>query len=229
MQASSKNSFPIVEKNLSTGERAFSVAAGSYFLYRAFKKKSFLNAGLAGFLLYRGTSGYGPISQFFGNSKILKNQNVNSRARIVINQPRHLVYEFWRELENLPKFMYHLEEVKVFDERTSAWKASGPKELPGVVWISEIVEDEVNERIGWQSMEGSDISNAGNVRFKDLSGIATEVEVVISHRPAYGRVGEALAKMLNPTVEDMVLEDLKRLKIILETGGIITRKDVAAE
>ncbi|HET8886101.1 MAG TPA: SRPBCC family protein [Salinimicrobium sp.] len=220
MHSSTKNNFPVVEKNLSSGERLVSVAAGSYLMYRAFKKSSYLNGILASFLLARGSTGYCAAAQFFGKSKVLKNQNVNSKISIIVNKPRHEVYEFWRNLENLPLFMKHLEEVKSLDDKTSIWKASTMGNLPEVMWISEIVEDEKNERIGWRSLEGSDISNVGNVHFTDIGKSVTEVSAVISYQPSYGKAGELVARMLNPAVESMVLEDIKRFKEYMESGTI---------
>lgn len=221
-EASTNNTFPIIENNVGTLERVISLAAGSYFLYKAFKQKSLIKAGLGGYLMYRGASGYCPTAQLFGRSHKLKNHNINSRVSVIVNKPRHEVYEFWRKLENLPLFMQHLEEVKTLDDKTSAWKAAAPGKLPGLVWITEIVADEKNERIGWQSIEGSDVFTAGNVHFKDAGEFGTEINAVISYRPAYGKVGEMIAEALNPALEDLIAEDIKRLKDYMEIQDFVS-------
>src|SRR5690606_40848504 len=43
-----------------------------------------------------------------------------------IRRPRSEVYAFWRRLENLPRFMTHLDEVEEIDARHSHWRATAP-------------------------------------------------------------------------------------------------------
>ena len=47
---------------------------------------------------------------------------------IKIQRPREEVYAFFRRLENLPRFMMHLKEVRELDNRRSHWVASGPSD-----------------------------------------------------------------------------------------------------
>ncbi|MEI9936430.1 MAG: SRPBCC family protein [Pseudomonadota bacterium] len=72
---------------------------------------------------------------------------------ITVNRPPEEVYKFWRDLENLPRFMSHLESVQVTNGR-SVWKAKGPAGM-SVEWQAEVVFDRPYESIGWKSVEGS--------------------------------------------------------------------------
>lgn len=138
---------------------------------------------------------------------------------VTVNKPREEVYSFWRELENLPRFMRHIESVEALDEKRSRWTARVPKGLGTITWEAEITEDEPNERIAWRSLAGADIQNAGTVRFKDApEGRGTEVHAQIRYRPPAGDVGALVTRLLDPANEQMVREDVRRFKHILEAG-----------
>ena len=59
---------------------------------------------------------------------------------ITIYRPVSEVYTYWRNLENLPHFMEHLEEVRVIDRFHSHWVARGPLGVH-VEWDAEIIND----------------------------------------------------------------------------------------
>ncbi len=70
------------------------------------------------------------------------------------------VYAFWRQLDNLPAFMAHLEDVQVKDAKTSRWRATAPFGKT-VEWDAEVIEDVPGERISWRSLDGADVDNHG--------------------------------------------------------------------
>ena len=88
---------------------------------------------------------------------------------IVVYAPQERVFRFWRNFANLPRFMKHLEEVRVLDDRRSHWVA---RSVGGVrvEWDAEIHNYIPNELIAWRSLEGADIPNAGSVRFERATG-----------------------------------------------------------
>ena len=81
------------------------------------------------------------------------------RATTTIRSPQAAVYAFWRQLENLPAFMAHLDKVEAAGERCSRWTASAPFGRT-VEWEAEI-EDEVPEKIGWRSVGDTEVPNPG--------------------------------------------------------------------
>ncbi len=208
-----------IDKNVGRTERIISAVAGSLLLFHGLKKgKRISEMSLGSFLLFRGATGYCPVSEAISKNKTIAHScKINIKTSVVINKPRQEVYEFWRKLENLPLFMKHLESVTVIDEKTSLWKAKGPGGLGNIEWKSEIVNEQVNQGIGWQSLPGSDINNAGNVQFKDIGPVTTEVDAVISYEAPGGIVGEGVGKLLNPIFEKMVKSDIENLKEYLET------------
>ena len=211
---------PGLETNVSTLERIFMVAAGSYLMYRAItgKKKNVAQGIAAGGMLARGISGYCPVYDVTNDhGGKLKSSNVNIRTAITINKPVAEVYAFWRKLENLPKFMKHLESVNQINNITSEWKAKGPAGIGSMSWKAQILMDEKDKMLSWHSLPESTVDNAGKVYFKDL-GQSTELDITISYHAPLGVAGETAAKWLNPLFERMVKTDIESLKTYLETG-----------
>jgi uncharacterized membrane protein len=134
------------------------------------------------------------------------------------------VYAFFRDFENLPTFMSHLELVRVHNGR-SHWRARGPLGV-GVEWDAEIVEDRPGEVIAWRSVAGADITNRGRVRFRPVRGrdateIYTELIVELDYEPPAGKLAAALAKLFGEEPSQQVAGDLRRLKQVLETGEVL--------
>jgi uncharacterized membrane protein len=123
------------------------------------------------------------------------------------------VYDFWRKLDNLPMFMNHLESVEQLDDTRSHWILRLPTGVGSVSWDAQIVKDKPGEVIGWSSLPGSIIDNAGKVFFRDAAdGKGTIVDVIISYRPPAGGVGAGIANLLNPVFKNMVDTDVRNFK-----------------
>ena len=147
---------------------------------------------------------------------------------IVINRPREEVYRFWRDFENLPRFMRHLQSVRTLDERRSHWVTSAPRGGK-VEWESELTADQTGALIAWRSVEGSQVENAGTVRFEPRpGGRGTIVRVELEYRPPGGLAGAALATVFGESAQQQLHDDLHRLKQVLETGDVV-RSDGSPE
>jgi uncharacterized membrane protein len=150
---------------------------------------------------------------------------VRARAAVTIAKPRSVIYQFWRNFENLPRVMEHLISVTNGSDSRSHWVAQGPTGAE-VEWDAVIHNDVENELIAWRSLPGSDVDSAGSVRFKDApGGRGTEVVVVLQYNPPTGLVGATAAKLLGRDPETEIESDLFRLKQFLETGEIATTED----
>ncbi|HKO49819.1 MAG TPA: SRPBCC family protein [Polyangiaceae bacterium] len=140
---------------------------------------------------------------------------------ITINRAPSEVYEFWREFENLPKFMAHLESVRE-SNGVSTWTATGPAGS-SFSWQAEVVVDRPGACIGWRSLEGStSVPNRGTVNFLPAPGQrGTEVRVELNYEPPGGALGAAFAKLFGEEPGQQVQSDLRRLKQVLETGEVL--------
>jgi uncharacterized membrane protein len=146
------------------------------------------------------------------------------RASITINRPPALVYTFWRRLENLPRFMTYLDSIQVIDDRRSHWKAVAAG--AAIEWDAEITEDVPNRVIAWQSAGTSTgatakIAHSGRVQFKEAPGDrGTEVRLEMRVVLPGGAPARAAARLLHRVPEQLALNDLHRLKQLIETGSI---------
>lgn len=209
-------------KNISSTERALSLLSGGAALAYGLWRRNIGGAALAlsgGYLLYRGISGHSPIYEALGLQAA--DDGVQVQKTFTVNRPVDEVYQFWRNFENLPQFMQHLERVHVLDERRSHWVAKAP--TGSVEWDAEITNDQPNQRIAWRSTDDAQISNQGEVRFRPAPGEGgTEVRVALSYQPPAGVAGALVAKLLGEEPTWQVTEDLRRFKSLMEAGEIPT-------
>src|SRR5207248_82918 len=140
---------------------------------------------------------------------------------ITINKPASELYGYWRNLENLPRFMRHLESVTA-DGNRSHWVAKAPLGT-SVSWDAEIITERPNELIGWRSLPGSTVDTAGSVHFGQApGGRGTEVHVTLKYDPPAGKVGATVANWLGEAPEQEIAEDLSTFKRMMEAGEIPT-------
>jgi uncharacterized membrane protein len=149
------------------------------------------------------------------------NKDIQVHKAITVNKPLEEVYRFWRNFQNLPRFMSHLESVQVTGERQSHWKVKAPAGTT-VEWDAEIIDDRPNEQISWRSLEGADVDNSGTVRFQPApKGRGTEVHVELHYSPPGGVIGATIAKLFGEAPEQQLWDDLRAFKQVMEVGEIV--------
>ena len=180
-----------------------------------------------GYLLARGLSGYCAITHAMNNRDSKQASAMELSSTFTISKPKNEVYAFWRKLENLPRFMQHLEKVEELDDKRSTWTAKVPGGVGKVSWEAEIENDISGEVIAWHTLPGSTVDNAGEVRFKDAAtgSDSTEIAVRMTYRLPGGDLGSIAAKLFNPAVEKMMREDIKSFKRLMETGETPTMRE----
>jgi len=133
--------------------------------------------------------------------------------------PREL-FEFWRNFENLPKFMNHLKLVTCQDPTRSHWIARGPAGID-VEWDAEIINEEPDRLISWRTVGEADVDSSGTVLFVPAADArGTRVHVNLDYIPPAGRVGQAVAKIFGDDPAQLIRDDLRRFKQLMETGDI---------
>ena len=217
-------------RNISEVERWLSIAAGiglaAYGLTRRRGAASWMLAAFGGLLVRRGASGHCDTYELFGintagtgqdtRRALGGNAGVMVEESVTINQPVEMLYRFWRNLENLPRVMRHLESVERVTDTLSRWRAKGPANTV-VEWNAEIINEVPNKVIGWQSIEGSDVVSAGSVTFDDLgAGRGTRVKVHLQYSPPGGKLGAAIVKLVGSDAATEIREDLKQFKQTVE-------------
>ena len=137
-----------------------------------------------------------------------------------MSRPVAEVFRFWRDFENLPTFMTLLRLVAQREAGISHWVARGPAGMD-VEWNARIINEIDNKLIAWQSLEGSTVSTAGSVNFRETPR-GTEVRVNLQYNPPGGKLGAAFAWLLGEAPGSHIREDLRRFKQLIETGEIPT-------
>ena len=233
----------VEESNVNVGrtERLLSMAAGGALAAYALRRRD-LQGGLAAAagaaLLYRGATGHCALNERIGRNTARNGDAAvadfgsDTRMRlggtrgiivedaITINRPVSEIYRFWRNFENLPRFMSHLDAVAVREGGISHWVAKGPAGTR-VDWDARIINEVDNSVIAWQSLEGSMIATAGSVNFEETPR-GTTVRVKFQYDPPAGKIGAAVARFLGEEPTIQVRDDLRRFKQLMETGEIPT-------
>jgi uncharacterized membrane protein len=165
---------------------------------------------------------------------ILRSTRSDTRARLgasrgtsveqsfAINRPAQELYEFWQNLEQLPRVMPELSSVRMIDHRRSHWVARGPAGWH-TEWYADIINDIPNELIAWRTIEGSNLVSAGSIHFEEGPvGRGTAVRVKLQYDPPGGKLGAALAWAFGDSPSQVIREGLRRFKQLMETGEIPT-------
>jgi uncharacterized membrane protein len=137
----------------------------------------------------------------------------------MINKPPQELFQFWRNFENLPRFMHHLKAVICKGRTLSHWVARGPAGID-VEWDAQIINEEPNRLISWRTVGEADVDSAGTVLFVPASDRGTRVHVNLDYIPPAGRVGQAIAKVFGDDPAQLIRDDLRRFKQLMETGQI---------
>jgi uncharacterized membrane protein len=226
---------PARQINVSWDERRITLAAGSALALIGLLRRSLGGLGLAGLggaMVYRSVTGHCPMYSALGVSTAEKEPSaepeeffrraIHVETSVTINRSPDELYRFWRDFSNLPRFMQHLKSVEVIDEKRSRWTAKAPAGF-SVQWEAEIINEESNALIAWRSVGGSEVDNAGSVRFvPGPDGRGTEVKVVIDYIPPAGQLGRIVARLFGEEPSVQVKDDLRRFKQLMETGEIPT-------
>lgn len=141
---------------------------------------------------------------------------------VLISRPRGELYAYWRDFTNLPTFMHAIESIQMTGNKRSSWTVKAPAGQT-VTLETEITVDVEGERIGWHSIEGSQIKTAGMVSFADApAGRGTIVTAEIAYEPPAGDLGRLIAKLFGVEPNIQARHELKRFKMLMETGEIAT-------
>jgi uncharacterized membrane protein len=216
--------------NVGPGERWLSGLAGAALGALALRRRRLrrILLPLAGALIGRAVTGRCPVNRALGRNSARGKGRVSPVASLgpgegirveqtvrVSRAPGEL-YRFWRKLENLPRFMDHLESVQVLDDQRSHWVARGPAGTR-VEWDAVIHNEIPDQLLAWRSLPGSEVDHAGSVHFEP-DGEGTAVRVILRYDPPAGKLGAAMARLFGEDPDTQVADDLRRLKQLMEAG-----------
>ncbi len=218
--------------NIGTPERIVSGLAGAALTAWGLNRRGadgWLLAGVGGLILFRSATGFCSLYKMLGIDTAHQGdarpvdyfeKGVHVEKSVRIQKSAAELFNFWRNLANLPRFMHHLNEVREIGDGRSHWVARGPGGYR-MEWDAKILNQQANELIAWRSLEGADLDSAGSVRFRELGDSGgTQVTLSLEYIPPAGRVGSAIAKLLGRHPEREIEQDLRRFKQLMETRSM---------
>ena len=221
--------------NLSRVERQGSVVAGGALAAFGLGRGGLggiVTAAAGAAVAWRGMTGHCSIYNALGIDTAANDEPSASKYEssaghiedvITVNRPAHELYEYWRDLQNLPGFMPHLKIVEPLGGGRSRWTMRGPAGIE-LQYDAEFVNDDPGHVISWKTVGHSDLDNAGAVRFVEgPAGRGTEVRMTIDYIPPVGGKWAAkAAHFLGLDGSRDVRTSLRQFKQLMEAGEIAT-------
>lgn len=228
-------------RNVGDSDRRISLAAGAGSLLYGLRRGGLFGLALSavgGLFIYRGASGHCPMFARIHHSSVRPGDRglfgehagpLHFTTGLTIRRSPEELYQFWRGFTRLPEFMKYIKEVRPSAGERTHWVAEIPR-AGRVEWEAEVVRDVPNESISWRSVEGSDVPQQGEIRFRPgPDGKGTEVELDIRYEPPAGKLGKTFSGLLNTLTKEAAREDLRRFKRLMETGEIPTGSSYTLE
>jgi uncharacterized membrane protein len=143
---------------------------------------------------------------------------VRFRKTMRIDAPVEMVFAYLSDFESFPRFMDHVEDVKLTGDKRWRWRVRGPAGT-SVEWDAELASLVPNELIAWRSSPGSPIEHAGVIRFVSGAGDgSTLLDISLTYNPIAGALGHAVAALFRVDPKTSLDQDMLRLKSLLEEG-----------
>jgi uncharacterized membrane protein len=135
------------------------------------------------------------------------------REVVEVAASREEAYEMWSRLEDFPRFMANVSEVRKTGDRTYRWTVEGPLGQR-IEWDAEVTHSLPGQLIAWRSTN-ADVPNSGEVRF-EATQHGTRVLVIMRYGQTAGPIGALVARLTGSDPKAMVQQDLHRFKRLIE-------------
>jgi uncharacterized membrane protein len=214
------------KQNVGSTERWISGLAGATLALWGLRRASLPGLAVAATgaaIAWRGLSGwcglYGALGiDRAGGERTVGNLGVKIDRSVVVAASPERLYRFWRNLENLPRIMSHVERVEVLSPGRSRWRVKAPAGAT-LEWDAEIINDQPPHLLAWRTVAGAPVAHAGSVRFVP-QGAASRIEVSLQYDPPGGALAHAVAALMDADAGARIEHDLAEFKAALESGRI---------
>ncbi|WP_110650195.1 hypothetical protein [Salinicola peritrichatus] len=215
-------------------ERWISLCGGLWGMGRGLKKGGIGGWGQAivsGMLLYRAVKGEcrikGALVESPHEKQVARQQNWRAARAVshsvTVAKPRSELYRFWRTPENLTTFLVPSMNVEIIDDHTSRWTLDQTPSMSGVT--VRVVEEREGEYIAWVAESETLPPFSGWIRFREAPGkLGTEIQGYVTYEPPKGRLGYVIDKWSRGGASQLLNENLRRFKQLVETGEVTTSR-----
>ena len=204
--------------NVNEPERWIAVVGGAALAAYGLTRRSpggLLLAGLGGFFIWRGLASTPTQGE---NVSVPYGRGIRVEESVFIVRSPEELYRFWRNFENLPRIMSHVESVQVLSETRSRWRVEAPAGMTSE-WEAEIINDRPPQLIAWRTLPGALVAHAGSVQFTPTAG-GTRIAVSLQYDPPGGTLTHAVAALMDADAGRRIEHDLREFKQALETGRL---------
>jgi uncharacterized membrane protein len=140
---------------------------------------------------------------------------IDFQKTLTVDATADEVYAFWSRLENFPRIMSHIHDVRDLGGRRSRWTAIGPLGIT-MSWNAIETARVPGQLLAWRSESRSPIENVGIVRFEPLPEGGTRMDVRLSYHPPRASLGDAVAILFGVDPTDAMEEDLARFESLID-------------
>lgn len=144
------------------------------------------------------------------------------QSTVDINAPAQVCYETWHNFEQFPHFMSNVKAVEPIGEKRWHWVVTGPLGTD-LEWDADIDRDDPNRLIAWHTIEGSQVSAQGTIRFEEMDTNRTTMLCELEYQAPAGPIGETIARLI-VSPHKMVDEELQNFKHLVEKTNVPSEK-----
>ncbi|HEY2674320.1 MAG TPA: SRPBCC family protein [Rugosimonospora sp.] len=139
-------------------------------------------------------------------------------ASVAIHRPVADVFSFYRDFENLPRFLGDVMAIERIGAATFRWTIEGPLGIRLRSTI-KLAEERANELIRYETTAPPGMRTRWAVHFTPGPGPGrTEVREVL--KTPFGGLGRTALSLVGKPPAEEVAANLRRLKQVMETGGV---------
>lgn len=147
-----------------------------------------------------------------------QNHSVKVIRAVTIRQSANDLYAFCKNEESLAQVLNQSVAISREDAETAVWSIMLPDNQRAECRV-QIINDHPGELLAWSSIEGSEISCAGTLRFEKAMGSeSSEIIVTLEYDPPKGKLGALFEKISGQDVGRQLSNALNRLKDAIESG-----------
>jgi uncharacterized membrane protein len=147
---------------------------------------------------------------------------IHVKKSLFINRSPQECYRFWRDIENFPRFMQHVESVQQVDPTHSHWTVQATPDCH-VHWTAELISDRPGQQLAWRTLDGAELGHTGTVDFAPLGDArGTRLDVDLHYLAPPGKAASMLERMFGEEPDEQIEADLRCFKQLIETGELAT-------
>jgi uncharacterized membrane protein len=139
-------------------------------------------------------------------------------ARVIIKRPVEDVFSFYRDFNNLPRFLGDVLTIEQLGPATSRWTIQGPLGIRAN-WTVKVTDIRTDELIRYETVAPPGFATHWEIYFAGGT-VAGETEVREVLKMPFGILARAALAVIGKFPAEEVSSNLRRLKQLMESGRV---------